>query len=92
MVSASGSQQPLQAEAAAGKLLSRKDLRCQSTRAEHEPVVAQWTKKANGILVWVSSSVARRTIPLYWELVRFHLKGWVQFWASHCKKDIEVLQ
>lgn len=64
--------------------------------AECELGVSRVHKKANGILAWIKNTRASRTrvvtVTQYWPLVMPHLKSWGQFWALHCKKDIEGLK
>ncbi|KAJ7422580.1 hypothetical protein BTVI_13634 [Pitangus sulphuratus] len=57
---------------------------------------ARVAKKANGILAWISSSLASRTragiVPLCSALVGLHLESCAQFWAPHYMKGIEGME
>ncbi|KAF4797891.1 hypothetical protein TURU_070377 [Turdus rufiventris] len=83
----------LQAEGrGAGKLPVEEDLE----PAKHEPVCAQVAKKASVNLACIIDNVVSRTRtvidPLYWALVRPHLKSCARFWATQFRKEIEELE
>lgn len=56
--------------------------------------VSPQVAKADSILAYITHKVVskiRVVFTLYWALVRLKLKYWVQLWAPHYRKDIEVL-
>lgn len=57
---------------------------------------AQRAKAANGILACIKNSMASRpraaALPLSLTLIRPHIESCAEFWASHSKKGIQLLE
>lgn len=72
----------------------KKTWKCWSTAAEPEPAVPGWPRGPRASWPGSAKRVSSRTREVQSPVlcVRTHLKSCVQFWGSHDKRDVEVLE
>jgi len=79
----------------AGKVFAKKNINILNLRLAMSQQCALVAKKANGILEYIKKNMTNRLrkffCPCYSALMRPHLRYCVHFWASHFKKDMELL-